>query len=90
MSGGHFNHCQYQVTNGLTDIANDQKIEERFPRLSAVLSDLAHELESVLHDLDWDLSGDSYIKEDAKFEQDAISALSSTITGEINKYTGEN
>lgn len=80
MSGGHYKYCPYEVTDGLADFSDDQETKERFPKLATVLSDLAYELGSILHNLDLDLSRDSYIVDDVAFEKEAILALNKCIS----------
>lgn len=76
MSGGHWNYCQYRIRDDLNDIADDPEVARRFPRLAKRLTALSSALHDVIHDLDWDLSFDQSIRDDAHFEESALSLLS--------------
>ena len=75
MSGGHWNYGQHQMESFLNDVARDSAVKERFPKLAKRFEELASALGKVAHDLDWDLSYDSTIKDDAEFEDKALLAL---------------
>jgi len=75
MSGGHWDHRQYGMTSFLQDAADDETVIERFPKLAKLLGELGDALGKVAHDLDWDLSGDTLIKDDVAFEQAALDSL---------------
>ena len=81
MSGGHFNHIQHSIENGLNDFGRDPEVKERLPKLSKALKGLALELGEILHDIDWDLSGDSSIDDDATFDREAIKRLTIRLGG---------
>lgn len=75
MSGGRWDYQQFQVEQCLREVSRDPDVKRRFPQLSAKLDNLASVLGQVLHDLDWDLSDDSEIKDDKKFEELALRDL---------------
>lgn len=75
MSGGHFDYVQYQVSSGLEQFAVDTDVRKRFPDLGRALMSLGASLSLILHDIDWDFSGDSEIKDDAKFEKVSLQVL---------------
>ena len=75
MSGGHWHYVQHRIQDELQSIASDEEVVKRFPRLAHYLSDLAERLHGVIHDLDWDLSGDTHISNDLEFEQIALGVL---------------
>ena len=75
MSGGHFEYCQSRMRNCLERIAEDEEILQRWPRLAQRLDMLAHVLNDIIHDIDWDLSGDSIIEDDKQFELISLKKL---------------
>lgn len=80
MSGGHWEHYGLQMQDMLEDIGNDDVVKTRFPRLSNILIRLGKVLCDIEHELDWDISGDSKIKDDSKFETDSINTLRNIIS----------
>lgn len=75
MSGGHWDYCQYRITEGLSTIGNDGSVILRFPKLAQVFRDFSKVLGDIIYELDWDISGDASIKDDREFEQIALQAL---------------
>lgn len=75
MSGGHWDYCQFRVRDHLNDVANDGEIIRRFPKVAQVLRGFAYLLEDTIHKLDYDISGDSEIEDDEKFEKQFIKEL---------------
>ena len=75
MSGGHFDYVGARIRDGLEEIANNEEVQTRFPQLAIRLRDLASVLYDLEHDLDWDLSGDTGIENDAEFEAHALAWL---------------
>jgi len=75
MSGGHWDYCQHMIRYNLEGISEDPEVKERFPLLAKKLSKLATILDSIIHDLDWDLSGDSEIENDMDFELESLGKL---------------
>lgn len=76
MSGGRWDYGQHQMESFLLDVSRDPDVRKRFPNLASRLGDLASALGKIAHDLDWDLSEDSSIEDDAKFEKSSLQALS--------------
>ena len=75
MSGGHFNYCQYRAEECFEEVSRDIYVRQRFPALRVLFKGLADILGDALHDIDWDLSGDSSIDDDPKFESDLIVSI---------------
>ena len=75
MSGGHFDYVQYRITEGLLEFGSDKEVKKRFPTLSKKLRHLSLFLVEILHDIDWDLSGDSSIEDDKEFEKESLKQL---------------
>lgn len=75
MSGGHWNYAGPRIRDELEMIAEDSAVARRFPALAAELERLARALYRVEHDLDWDLSADSGIRDDRAFEEQALGEL---------------
>lgn len=76
MSGGHFDFEQHNITNGLEQFNSNSDVKRRFPQLAKKLKDLEDNLRKILHDIDWDFSGDSSIDDDSKFDEESVSKLS--------------
>jgi hypothetical protein len=72
MSGGRWNYAGRQVLDILAVISEDKHVITRWPSLGGLLCDLGKELCRVEKFMDWDLSGDSSIRDDRKFEQEAV------------------
>jgi hypothetical protein len=83
MSGGHFDYKQHRLRDILEEISFDQEVNIRFPKIAMVYRKLTPIIYQNIHDLDWDLSCDSSIKDDKEFEQLFIAKLLYTI-GEIH------
>jgi hypothetical protein len=79
MSGGHWDHQQHRVRDCLDDVTRDPEVRKRWPRSARVLADLSDALADVLHDMDWDLSGDSCIEDDPGFDQECINKLTRAV-----------
>lgn len=79
MSGGHWNYAGSRIENELLEIANDEAVIRRWPHLAALLANLAPELNRCEHDMDWDLSCDSIIKDDRVWERERLSALAAVL-----------
>lgn len=68
MSGGHFNYMEYQLSDALKGIGNDEEAMKRWPLLCRLLREMADVTFESLKEIDYDLSGDSRIKDDAVLE----------------------
>jgi hypothetical protein len=79
MSGGHWNYEQHQMESLLKDVARDPKVKERFPSLAQRINTLADALGQIVHDLDWDFSGDSEIVDDRSFEKLVLEMLNEDV-----------
>ena len=79
MSGGHWNYSGYRIQEALASIAEDPDVIERFPRLADALDKLADTLYRIEHALDWDLSSDESIENDAEYQSKALAALRAAI-----------
>lgn len=77
MSGGHWDFGGFNMVEHLREVAQDEAVIKRFPKLSKVLDDLSDNLYQIEHDLDWDLSGDFYIENDEAWEKAALQLLAS-------------
>ena len=75
MSGGHWDYCGSQIRNYIEEICEDVKVLERWPHVYATLCEIAVWVESVEHDMDWDLSGDAVIKKDSVFDTESCDIL---------------
>lgn len=88
MSGGNWDYVQGRIQNDLETVANeDPAVMERWPRLRRALLSLSVSLYTLIKDMDWDLSGDSYIKDDETWEANALSILASAIEKSKTNYT---
>lgn len=79
MSGGHWHYAGEKIHNLLTTIAIDQDVRARWPRLSKLFGRLAPVLAYIEEEMDWDLSGDTKIEDDAAFADTRIEILKEAI-----------
>lgn len=75
MSGGHWDYSGYEIQRILERIGKDEEVSRRFPILSSVFVELADVLCNIEHELDYDLSDDTKLEDDAGFQAQAISKL---------------
>ena len=80
MSGGHWNHSGYKIKEIFESIGNDAEVKERFPKLGNVFIKFGDILSEIEKDLDWDICGDSTIKNDIVFETDSLSKLNDVLS----------
>lgn len=87
MSGGHWNYCGVRIRDDLENVATDEIVVARWPKLGAVLERLAVALHDVEREMDWDISCDSLIKDDAAFQRDAILKLAAALGSAQETHT---
>lgn len=75
MSGGRWDYLGPKLESILSEIGDDLKVRERFPRLGVFLPILGKILRDMEHDLDWDLSGDDPISHDKEFTDAVFSRI---------------
>lgn len=75
MSGGHWNYNQYWMEEFLQEVGRDGNVRARFPKLAQVMDGFGRVLGEIAKDLDWDLSDDTAIQDDAQFEKDALAKI---------------
>lgn len=75
MSGGHWDCFGFKLEYGFEAIAEDETVKKRWPSIGELARSIGSELAKIEHDMDWDISGDSLIKDDAKWERERIGAL---------------
>ena len=68
MSGGHWDSAGFKIQEGLLIIAEDEDVKTRWPAISEIFKGLSETIYRAEHDMDWDLSGDSHIPDDKKFD----------------------
>ena len=68
MSGGHWQYSGSRLRDLLEQIAGDREVRWRWPRIAQFLASLAPILYDAEHEMDWDLSSDSSVKDDRAFE----------------------
>ena len=67
MSGGHWNYSHDTIRSNLREIGDDGQMVLRFPKLAQTFRDFAELFCGIVHDLDWDFSGDASITNDLEF-----------------------
>lgn len=77
MSGGRWRYQQHNVRDCLDDVTKDPMAIERWPKSIRILKALNDELSDILHDMDWDLSDDSYVDDD--FDEKSVIRLINAI-----------
>ena len=75
MSGGHWDYSGIRLQDILEIIATDEEMKTRWPDLAQLFGELGPILYDIEHDIDWDFSGDSSIKDDRKFSDAAIGKI---------------
>lgn len=75
MSGGEWDYFDRRFNHELERFCND--IKKRFPDLSVELLKKGEIICNILHDIDYDVCGDTIIENDADFETDSIKKLKS-------------
>lgn len=73
MSGGNWDYFHRRFSMEMEEFCKD--IKERFPELSDKLMAKSKILCNIIHDIDYDVSGDTMIKSDKDFEKKAIKKL---------------
>ena len=89
MSGGHWNYVQYKIGDELRNIGGSGDVILRFPKLAQIYRDFGSLLESNIKELDWDLSGDTIIKDDLEFEKKFIEDLGKIINMKVKTFVYE-
>ena len=80
MSGGHWQYAGARLDYTLSDIADDPEVKERWPLTAACLTSLRSALRALEHEMDWDLSGDTAIMDDAAWDIEACRLLRGAVT----------
>lgn len=75
MSGGHWNYVGFRLQDGLQEIASDESVQRRWPRIAGAFNRLANALYAIEHDMDWDLCSDSAIENDGAWQAEAMDRL---------------
>ena len=75
MSGGHWDYSGARMRVALQDIAMDKDVQQRWPRIAALFDGLGSILYDAEQDMDWDLSADSVIPDDALFDNQVCHAI---------------
>lgn len=73
MSGGHWDYGRFAYD--LEQIAEDETVCARWPRIAALLTSLAPLLKAAEREMDWDICSDSHIKDDAAFQDRVCHAI---------------
>lgn len=81
MSGGHWGYDEFKLREVLERVADDVAVKARFPSLAIELQAMGALLYEIAHELDYDLSGDARIEDDAAFEREALRKLGSPLRG---------
>lgn len=75
MSGGHWDYGGSRAREALDAVAQDATVRERWPLTASAFAVLAGWVPQADHDMDWDISGDTCIKDDGKFDVETFSGL---------------
>ena len=73
MSGGNWDYFHTRFSMEMEEFCND--IKERFPELSEELLIKSKMICNIIHDIDYDVCGDTMIIADEDFEKEAINKL---------------
>lgn len=79
MSGGNWGSAGFLIQENLEQVADFDEdegyIKKNFPELSKIFIELGEKLFSIIHDLDYDISGDAKIHDKKFFEVCALRIL---------------
>lgn len=75
MSGGHWDYLQYKIEDAGITISSDEAVRTRWPQTGAVIRNVLLAVGKAEHDMDWDLSGDAVIRDDAEFDRQTALAI---------------
>lgn len=82
MSGGHFDYVQYKIQNTIEDMKRDEAVKAlNMPKLENAIEAVGSWLHGVIHDLDWDISGDASIPDNTRYEEEQIAKLKKILRG---------
>ncbi len=79
MSGGHWSSAAFKIQNILEEVGVDDYIKKDFSKLSKCLTDLGDALYDIINTLDYDISGDSFIKNKEEYQKYAIKLLKKSL-----------
>ena len=79
MSGGHWQYLGFRLQENIESIALDSEVVSRWPMTAQVLERLAPVLYRIEHEMDWDISADSVIENDAAFDAACVAALQAAV-----------
>lgn len=68
MSGGHWGYAGWRIRDSLQEIFEDKIALKRWPTISKIFENLAEIIYHSVHEMDSDISGDSHILDDKKFD----------------------
>ena len=85
MSGGHWEYVGFKIQEDLKFIAKDEEAVKRWPILMKLLGELADTIYAMEHEMDWDLSQDSIIKDDKGFEMKHAMAIFRSADAAVKK-----
>lgn len=72
MSGGHWDYEGFKIGEVMSRIAEDPEVMRRWPRVGKLFGALGPVLREAEHEMDWDLSFDQPIRDDAAFEKSVL------------------
>lgn len=75
MSGGHWDYSQHDLKSILKAVGQDPEVLSKWPRIAGAFSRLAPVLTGVMNDMDWDLSFDESVGNDAIFDARGVAAI---------------
>lgn len=75
MSGGHWNYVGQNISAQIAEIGIDPQVIKRFKIIPQLLIFLGNFIEKIEHELDWDLSCDTPIEDDGKWEREILEIL---------------
>jgi len=79
MSRGHWDYEGFRCFEHLDNVGSDGELIQRMPKLCQVFRDLSKVMRDIEYVLDGDLSGDSGIENDEKFELRSLDRFNETI-----------
>jgi hypothetical protein len=79
MSGGHWDYEGFKIEDVMSRVAADEAVLKRWPKIAKLFGSLGPILREAEHEMDWDLSYDQPIEDDAAFQRDILKRVKKSL-----------